>query len=45
MPAYCFFDVLEVTDPDELAKDREGVLATVERYGDVISPPVADVMP
>ncbi|MDP9138827.1 MAG: DUF1330 domain-containing protein [Pseudomonadota bacterium] len=33
MPAYCFFDVLEVTDPDKLAKYRQLVFATVERYG------------
>ena len=33
MAAYCFFDVVEVTDPERLEKYREGVLATVERYG------------
>jgi len=33
MPAYCFFDVVEVTDPAKLATYREGVLVTVERYG------------
>lgn len=33
MPAYCFFDVLEVIDHEKLEKYREGVLATVERYG------------
>ncbi|HWQ32800.1 MAG TPA: DUF1330 domain-containing protein [Blastocatellia bacterium] len=33
MSAYCFFDVLKVTDPERLEKYREGVLATVERYG------------
>ncbi|MDQ4122126.1 MAG: DUF1330 domain-containing protein [Acidobacteriota bacterium] len=33
MSAYCFFDVLEVTDFDKMEKYREGVLATVEHYG------------
>jgi uncharacterized protein (DUF1330 family) len=33
MPAYCFFDVLDVVNPEKLEKYREGVLATVERYG------------
>ncbi|HWT03109.1 MAG TPA: DUF1330 domain-containing protein [Pyrinomonadaceae bacterium] len=33
MPAYCFFDVLEVTDAEKLEHYRDGVLATVERYG------------
>lgn len=33
MPAYCFFDVLEVTDPEKLEEYRRGVLATVEQYG------------
>jgi uncharacterized protein (DUF1330 family) len=33
MTAYCFFDVLEVTDPAKLEEYREGVLATVERHG------------
>ena len=33
MPAYCFFDVLEVTDPEKLEKYREGVFSTVEQYG------------
>lgn len=33
MAAYCFFDVLEVIDPEKLEKYREGVLSTVERYG------------
>jgi len=33
MPAYCFFDVLEVTDNDALERYRAGVLATVEAYG------------
>jgi uncharacterized protein (DUF1330 family) len=33
MPAYCFFDILAVTDQQKLAKYREGVFATVEQYG------------
>ena len=33
MSAYCFFDVLEVTDAEKLEEYRDGVLATVERYG------------
>lgn len=33
MPAYYFLDVLEVTDPAKMEKYRDGVLATVERYG------------
>jgi len=33
MAAYCFFDVLEVTDPAKLEEYRAGVLATVRRYG------------
>lgn len=33
MSAYCFFDVLEVIDPEKLEEYRDGVLATVERYG------------
>lgn len=33
MAAYCFFDVLEVTDAEKLEEYRAGVLATVERYG------------
>ena len=33
MPAYCFFDVLHVTDPDGLQRYRDGVLATVEHFG------------
>jgi len=32
MSAYCFFDILEFTDQQKMAKYREGVLATVERY-------------
>ena len=33
MPPYYFLDVLEVTDPANLERYREGVLATVEQYG------------
>ncbi|HKS30597.1 MAG TPA: DUF1330 domain-containing protein [Pyrinomonadaceae bacterium] len=32
MSAYCFFDVLEVVDPEKLEKYRDGVLSTVEHY-------------
>jgi uncharacterized protein (DUF1330 family) len=32
MAAYCFFDILEVTDPQKFTKYREGVFATVESY-------------
>jgi len=33
MAAYFFFDLLEVTDEAKLGKYREGVAATVEKYG------------
>lgn len=33
MPAYCFFDVLEVTDPERMERYRERVPSTVEQYG------------
>jgi uncharacterized protein (DUF1330 family) len=33
MPAYYFVDVLETTDEARIAKYREGVFATVEKYG------------
>lgn len=33
MPAYGFFDVLEVTDPEKLGRYRQAVGATVARYG------------
>ncbi len=33
MAAYCFFDVLEVTDPGKLEEYREQALSAVERYG------------
>ena len=32
MAAYCFFDILEFTDQEKMAKYREGVFATVEKY-------------
>lgn len=33
MPAYCFFDVLEITDPEKMEEYRKGVFQTVENYG------------
>lgn len=33
MPAYAFVDVLEIRDPGKLERYRDGVLATVTRYG------------
>ncbi len=33
MPAYCFFDVLDVTDPEKMEKYREGVFKTVADHG------------
>ena len=33
MPAYSFFDVMEVTDPDKLEQYRQAVHGTVQRYG------------
>ena len=33
MSAYCFFDVLQIIDPDKLQRYREGVLATVQQFG------------
>ncbi len=33
MPAYCFFDVVEITDPEGLEEYRRRVRATVERHG------------
>lgn len=33
MPAYCFFDILEVTDRAKLDEYRRRVKPTVERYG------------
>lgn len=32
MPAYCFFDVLELSDPVKMQQYRRGVLKTVELY-------------
>ena len=32
MPAYCFFDVLKITDEDKLEEYRAQVFATVEKY-------------
>ena len=33
MAAYCFFDILEVIDPDKLGSYRNKVLSTVEHFG------------
>lgn len=33
MPAYGFFDLLEVTDPEKLERYRQAVGATVARFG------------
>ena len=33
MTAYCFFDVLEFTDPAKIEKYRAGAAATVAQYG------------
>lgn len=33
MPAYFFFDMLAVTEPEKLDRYRQVVRATVERYG------------
>jgi len=33
MPAYFFFDMLQVTDPEKLETYRQAVSATVARYG------------
>jgi uncharacterized protein (DUF1330 family) len=33
MPAYFFFDMLTVTEPETLERYRQAVLATVEQYG------------
>ena len=33
MAAYCFFDILETTDPGKMEKYRTGVAATVQHYG------------
>ena len=33
MPAYCFFNVLEVTNPAQMEEYKAGVFPTVEQYG------------
>lgn len=33
MAAYCFFDLLEITDPEKMEQYRNGVRATVDQYG------------
>ena len=33
MPAYGVFDVLEVTDAAKMGQYRQGVLATIQKYG------------
>ena len=33
MPAYALFDVLEVTDQAKMGQYRQGVLATIQKYG------------
>lgn len=33
MSAYCFFDILEVTDAEKMETYRAGVVATVHQYG------------
>ena len=33
MPAYCLFDVLEITDSEKMETYRAGVFPTVEKYG------------
>ncbi|HKY04599.1 MAG TPA: DUF1330 domain-containing protein [Blastocatellia bacterium] len=33
MAAYCFFDVLEITDEEKMEQYRAGVFRTVEQYG------------
>jgi len=35
MPAYFFFDVLEITDPEKMETYRAGVSATVEAHGGI----------
>jgi len=32
MPAYCFFDLVEMKDPAKMETYRQGVLATVQKY-------------
>lgn len=33
MPAYAVFDVLQVTDAAKMGQYRQGVLATIQKYG------------
>jgi uncharacterized protein (DUF1330 family) len=33
MAAYCFFDILEITDPPKMAKYRERITENVTRFG------------
>lgn len=33
MPAYCIFDIVQVTDPAKMGEYRKRVGPTVERYG------------
>ena len=33
MSAFCFFDVYEVSNPEDMDKYRSGVFATVQQYG------------
>lgn len=33
MSAYCFFDILEVTDAEKMESYRAGVMATVHQHG------------
>jgi len=33
LPAYCFFDVRKITDPDKVATYRAQVVKNVEQYG------------
>ena len=33
MPGYAVFDVLQVTDAAKMGQYREGVLATIQKYG------------
>lgn len=33
MAAYCFFDILEVTDPPKMEEYRNRIVAVVQRFG------------
>ena len=33
MPAYCFFDIVQITDPVKMTAYRKHVGSTVEKYG------------